>query len=78
MKIVEQGGGHVLPVKDNHPKLHADVTDYFEGLRREWGRMVPAAKDLDRHENIDAGHGRIEMRTCVLSRDLRSITQRTD
>ena len=77
-QIVEQGGGYVLPVKDNHPKLHADVADYFQGLGRENGRAVTPAKDLDRHESIDAGHGRIDTQTCVLSRDLRSITQRAD
>lgn len=63
-QVVAGGGDFVLAVKDNQPKLHAAVVDYFLGhLERD-------LKDL-RHrarETTDSGHGRRDERSYVLTK----------
>jgi len=57
-KIVDQGGDYLLQVKGNQPSLHQDLELLFaEGMRKD-GQGV-------RHEftqEVDAGHGRVEIR----------------
>lgn len=57
-KIVQQEGHYVLSVKENQPTLHEVVKKTFDELT---GRGIPGVP-YDFHENIDAGHGRIETR----------------
>jgi predicted transposase YbfD/YdcC len=59
-KILERGGDYLLPVKENQPQLHADIALFFEDQ----------PNDLDFAETKDQGHGRIETRNCVVSRDV--------
>jgi predicted transposase YbfD/YdcC len=75
-QITEQKGSYILPLKENHPNLHKEVADYFQGLG--YSGLTPAKGMVDRHEDVDAGHGRVETRTCTLSTDLRSLTQRAE
>jgi predicted transposase YbfD/YdcC len=39
--IREQGGDYLLVVKDNHPMLHQDIKEYFEGLETGEIRDLP-------------------------------------
>jgi predicted transposase YbfD/YdcC len=55
-KIVAKGADYVLALKENQGTLCADVADFFAD---------PAlAATCPRHEQTDAGHGRIEERTA--------------
>lgn len=76
-EIVDAGADYVLQVKGNQPKLEANIKASFaEALRRRLpGEVKPK---LERHKEVDKGHGRIEQRTCVLSRDLSSIENAAD
>lgn len=55
-QIRKQRGDYVLAVKGNQPELQNDVRDAFE-----LGRRASTPADV---EEIDSGHGRIEVRRC--------------
>lgn len=57
-KIVDEGGDYVLAVKDNQPKLHEAVSEFFEaGLEDDF-----AGQPSRRYDTRDKGHGREEQR----------------
>lgn len=70
-QIVAQGADYVLAVKDNQPQLHAAVADYFETARAN--DFVAVA--VSTYEEVDAGHGRSEVRRCWLVTDLRTLPE---
>ena len=55
-KILNNGGDYVLCVKNNHKKLKEEIAAYFHKIKRE------SPEHIQHHEEIDAGHGRIEVR----------------
>ena len=57
-KIVDQKGDYVLQVKKNQEKLHDLLVETFDELT---GRGIPGVP-FQYHEDVDAGHGRIETR----------------
>jgi predicted transposase YbfD/YdcC len=57
-KIVKQGGNYVLAVKENQPALHEAVKGVFDELT---GPGIPCVS-YQFHEDVDAGHGRVETR----------------
>jgi predicted transposase YbfD/YdcC len=57
-RIVKGGGDYVLAVKDNQPKLHAALQEYFLRLHE----TEFADGDCRRHETRDKAHGRCEER----------------
>jgi predicted transposase YbfD/YdcC len=60
-RIVNHGGDYLLAVKANQPSLRDEVERFF----------TDAAPDaLDRHDDLDKGHGRIEDRRVFVSRDI--------
>ena len=75
--IREAGAHYVLQVKENQKKLHDDIAASMADLvRRRRPGEAPAA--MERHRDTDKGHGRIETRACVLSRDLAGIERRAE
>lgn len=57
-QIVEQEGHYVLQVKGNQETLHNTLVEMFDELTH---RPIPGAT-YSFHEDVDAGHGRIETR----------------
>lgn len=57
-QIVQQKGHYVLQVKKNHAGLHDVVEEMFDELT---GRGIPGVP-YAYHEDVDAGHGRVETR----------------
>jgi predicted transposase YbfD/YdcC len=57
-QIVDQHGHYVLQVKKNQESLHDLVKDTFDELT---GRGIPGVA-YSTHEEVDAGHGRVETR----------------
>ncbi len=53
-----------LAVKDNQKLLHEAIRDYFEVAIASNNHSLCK---LQSHQDIDAGHGRIETRRCALS-----------
>jgi predicted transposase YbfD/YdcC len=58
-KIVDKKADYILAVKDNQPQLLDDIQDSFKML---------AAETV--HEEVDCGHGRVEIRRCAVLGDL--------
>ena len=66
-QIRAKRGHYVLAVKENQRALLEDIRDYFEaGAKNGYGGLKVAY-----HEETDSGHGRIEVRRCWQSADLR-------
>ncbi len=61
-EICEKKADYVIALKTNQPSLHEDVRLFFEENSKEviW----------DDHEETDAGHGRIEVRKAVVTKDI--------
>jgi predicted transposase YbfD/YdcC len=68
-KIREQGADYVLAVKKNQKELHQAIEDYFETAQQAGYRAVP----LERLEEVDSGHGRVEVRRYQLVPDLSTL-----
>ena len=58
-KIVTGGGDYVLAVKDNQPKLHEAIREFFLDHLADDMARVPHGF----HETNDKGHGRVDERT---------------
>lgn len=57
-QIIAQKGDYLLALKGNQGKLHEEVTSFF--LQAKEADFTHIAHDV--HEEIDAGHGRVETR----------------
>jgi len=60
-QIVEQGGDYAVPLRGNQPTLHAEVSLFLDD---------PATSPDDRHQSVEADHGRIETRTTTVSTEI--------
>jgi predicted transposase YbfD/YdcC len=58
-RILNAKADDLLAVKDNQPTLHAEIDSYFE---------TAPAEEVETFEDIDKGHGRLEIRTCRISK----------
>jgi predicted transposase YbfD/YdcC len=59
--ITDHEADYLLAVKANQPSLYAEIERFFAD---------PLAAPLDTHRHIDKGHGRIEERSCRVSRQV--------
>jgi predicted transposase YbfD/YdcC len=59
--ILDAKADYLLAVKDNQPTLHAEIESYFE--------TAPPG-EVETCKDIDKGHGRIEIRTCRVSKQI--------
>jgi predicted transposase YbfD/YdcC len=67
-QIVEGGGHYLLGLKGNQGTLHEDVCLFFEN--------PPEDTNFATHEDVDKGHGRIEIRRCEVTEDSDWLQQR--
>lgn len=77
-QIVGQGGHYVLSVKENHPTLHEHIEGFFEDAARTQRPLDDPAPSVETHQEVDGCHGRVETRTCSLSRDLCWVERASD
>jgi predicted transposase YbfD/YdcC len=59
--ILDAKADYLLAVKDNQPTLHAEIESYFE--------TAPEV-EVETCTDIDKGHGRLESRTCRVSKKI--------
>ena len=64
-QIVEKGADYALAVKGNRKALYEAIVDYFD-VAMDQDNSAAVCR-VARHEQIDAGHGRIEQRRYYLS-----------
>ena len=67
-QIVESDGHYLLGLKGNQGLLHEDVRLFFE--------VPPEGTNFATHEDVDKGHGRIEIRRCEVTEDSGWLQQR--
>ncbi|MCC6472699.1 MAG: ISAs1 family transposase [Burkholderiales bacterium] len=60
--IVARGGDYLLSVKDNQPKLHEAIQEYFAIAEAEGFRHLQPEVS----ETLNKGHGRLETRRCTV------------
>jgi predicted transposase YbfD/YdcC len=70
-QIIEQGGDYLLALKENHPLLFEEVSQFFQ--QNEHPEMALIAEST---MEVDAGHGRVETRKCWISHSLDWLPQR--
>ncbi len=63
--ILDADADYLLAVKANQPSLHAEIRRFFAD---------PGNLRVERHDEIDKGHGRIERRIAHISRDIDWLT----
>lgn len=68
--IHDAGGYYLLQVKANHPKISKQINGFFKDSDRVGRPVDDPAPDVDHAEALEKGHGRLETRSCDLSRDL--------
>jgi predicted transposase YbfD/YdcC len=59
--ILDAKADYLLAVKDNQPNLHAEIESYFQ---------TAPADEVETFEDVDKGHGRLEIRTCRVSKTI--------
>jgi predicted transposase YbfD/YdcC len=69
--IQDQEVDYVLAVKDHPARLHAAIVDDFETADRAGFAQVP----VQRHQELDSDHGRIEQRRYEWVADLRTLPE---
>ena len=69
--VRERAAHYVIAVKDNQPTLRANIAGFFADAERTKRALDEGpAPVVDEACDTDKGHGRIEERRCVFSRDL--------
>jgi len=72
-KIQQKGAEYVFSLKGNQGSLHQDVRLFLE---TEFEKTA-STKIEDCYQAVDAGHGRIETRQCIVSSQLDWLKQRS-
>lgn len=74
----EMGAHYQLQVKGNQPILRKNIEDSLSEAARRRKPGEKRTSELEKYQDVDKGHGRIETRTCLLSRDLSGIERPED
>lgn len=69
-QAIEQGADYVVALKDNHKKLHQEVTALFNDALADPQTPIP----YDSHQTTNKGHGRLEIRRAYVINDPQYIT----
>lgn len=69
--IIAGGAEYCLAVKDNQPKLRADLVQVFDAARTDPAILAT----MDYFETHDKGHGRVEARRCWTTSALDGMSQ---
>jgi len=69
-KIIDKEADYILALKGNQSSLNHDVRLFFEDN--------DLTQHLDKYEETDGGHGRIEVRKCTATDDIAWLKERHD
>src|SRR5690606_10162932 len=70
-QITDAKGHYILQVKDNQPTLHTKVKALLDGAILEQMNQWRGSM----HEDVDAGHGRIETRRVWLTSEVEHLSE---
>lgn len=65
-KIVEKGADYILSLKENQKTLYNDIKLYLDDIVKD----KEVIKSSNYHKTVEKGHGRIEIRECVISEEI--------
>ena len=71
--LTDQEADDVLALKENHPSLYEDVTQFFDEAKA----TAFAEITHEYHETVDGDHGRIETRRYWITSDIESLGAKT-
>jgi predicted transposase YbfD/YdcC len=74
LQIGQAGGDYVWTVKDNQPKLRADIEKLFEPDTSLVKGFSTGPTDYRQVQTINKGHGRIETRTLTVTSQLQETS----
>ena len=64
--IIDNKADYILSLKENHKTLYNDVKLYLDDIYREKKLL----ESENYHKSVEKGHGRIEIRECVISEEI--------
>lgn len=64
--IIDNGADYILSLKENHKTLYNDVKLYLDDIYQEKKLL----ESENYHKSVEKGHGRIEIRECVISEEI--------
>ena len=64
-KIIDKGADYILSLKENQKTLYNDVKLYIDDICKD----TDVINSSSYHKTVEKGHGRIEVRKCVISEE---------
>lgn len=72
--IIDKKADYILSLKENQKNLYNDVKLYLDDIRQEKHLLAPA----NYHKTVDKGHGRFEVRECIISEEISWLPSKLD
>ncbi len=73
-KIVDKGADYILSLKENQKSLYNDVKLYLDDIKKD----TDVIESSNYCKKVEKGHGRVEIRSCVISEEIDWIRNKTD
>lgn len=73
-KIISREADYILALKENQKTLYNEVKLFLDDIRND--EDVRGSSDY--HKTVDKGHGRIEVRECIISYETGWLTHKSD
>lgn len=65
-KIISKNADYILSLKENQKNMYKDVKLYLDDICKD----KDVINSSNYHKTVEKGHGRIETRTCVISKEI--------
>lgn len=72
--IIDKKADYILALKENQKNLYNDVKLYLDDIRQEKHLLDSA----NYHKTVDKGHGRFEIRECIISEEISWLPSKLD
>lgn len=73
-KIISKEADYILALKENQKNMYNEVKLFLDDIRKD----EDVINSSDYHKTVDKGHGRIEVRECVISYETNWLANKSD
>lgn len=73
-KIIDKDADYILSLKENQKTLYNDVKLYIDDICKD----TDVINSSSYHKTVEKGHGRIEVRKCVISEEIEWLRTKSD
>lgn len=73
-KIISKEADYILSLKENHKTLYNEVKLFLDDIRND----EDVKNSTDYHKTVDKGHGRIEVRECIISYETNWLSNKSE